>query len=111
MKVRDIITSNFFHGDIDVCDDYDERAWIAYCGTQLTEEGFKEFEVALDRPCYYNVPSNTLIIECDDGKQAQAVKDLFYSMSGYCTESQYETWFHSWFDDVDNILGRDFKEG
>lgn len=93
MKVRDIITSNFFHGDIDVCDDYDERAWIAYCGEKLTDEGMKEFAVALDRPCWFNVVNKTLIIECENGKQAQAVQDLFFAMGGYCTVNEYEKWF------------------
>lgn len=93
ITVRDVIDSGFFHGDIDVCDDYDERTWIAYCGQRLTDEGRDEFSVALDCPCWFNASNNTLIIECENGRQAQEVKELFYSMAGYCTELQYDTWF------------------
>ena len=93
LTVKDIITSGFFHGDIDVCDDFDERSWIAYCGQGLTDEGEKQFADALALPCWFNVSNNTLIVECKGVVEATATLQLFYSMAGFCTVSQYDEWF------------------
>ena len=93
ITVRDIIKSGFFHGDIDVCDDYDERSWIAYCGQTLTDEGEKEFLEALALPCWFNTANNTLIVECENSHEAESTKRLFFSMAGFCGSSDYDRWF------------------
>lgn len=81
--------------DIDVCDDYDERCYIAFCGGyKLTEEGEQEFADALDievKPSDAEGFPWTLC--CDTGKQARACERLFYSIAGYCGESDFDRWF------------------
>lgn len=81
--------------DIDVCDDYDERCYIAFCGGyKLTEEGEQEFADALDIeviPC--GAGGFTWTLRCDTGKQARACERLFNSLAGYCGDSDFDRWF------------------
>ena len=81
--------------DIDVCDDYDERCYIAFCGGyRLTEAGEQEFADALDIeviPC--GAGGFTWTLRCDTGKQARACERLFNSLAGFCGESDFDRWF------------------
>ena len=96
MKVKDFIKEDI---DIDVCDDYDERCYIAFCGALKLkpkgEEHFKEvleYEIELfDKDFNWKYP--TAIIHCEDGKQAQKAKEFFFSAAGYCSDSDYKRWF------------------
>ena len=55
MKIRDFLHENT---DIDVCDDYTEECYIAYCGPMwLTPEGEIEFSGALDLEVEIRVPA------------------------------------------------------
>lgn len=81
--------------DIDVCDDYDERCYIAFCGGyRLTDAGRQEFADALDIeviPC--GAGGFTWTLRCDTGKQANACRRLFYAIAGYCNDGDFDEWF------------------
>lgn len=110
MTVREIMERcRKDEADIDFIDDYDESAWCAYCGTELTEEGEKEFSFALNLPVneessyYYGLFNSEIgarlkwdeqiIITCKNDKEVNALHDLLYSMSGYCSCDDYDRWF------------------
>lgn len=93
MKVRDLLPQEI---DIDVCDDYDESCYVAFCGPmKLTEEGEKYFAKALD----LEIKIGDIITVCcgDDEDEAEknviAACKLFYSMAGCCDVEDYERWF------------------
>ena len=91
MKVRDLF--DIVDLSIDVCDDYDERCYIAFdWGMELTEAGIEEFGDALDIEV---IPSQgiTWTLHCENGKEASACRDLFYALAGYCNASDYDIWF------------------
>ena len=91
MKVRDLFEIEDL--SIDVCDDYDERCWVAFeYGMKLTDAGIEEFKRALDIEV---IPSNpfTWTLHCDTAKEAKACRNLFFALAGYCTEDEYDAWF------------------
>ena len=94
LTVRGLLKMGEFE-DIDVCDDYDERCYIAFCGGyRLTDEGEQEFADALDIeviPC--GAGGFTWTLHCDTGKQARACERLFNSLAGFCGESDFDRWF------------------
>lgn len=90
MKVKDLLAMEIC---VDVADDYDERLWIAFDGTcSLTEIGMDVFGEALDLEVKLTTPSDALII-CRNAKEAEAAKELFESLAGYCAEDEWELWF------------------
>ena len=106
MNVLDMmykLSSNPDSADIDFCDDYDERALCAYCGTRLTEAGKKQYERALNLKIDEN---NTrlsgnypiVIVHCDKAADAQALADLLYGMAGYIEESEFNEYFLDSYD-------------
>ena len=78
--------------DFDFSDDYDERAWCAYCGTKLSEEGEKHYARALALPVV-KFTGETFIVGCKNGKDAQVLSDLLHDMAGYCPESEWDKYF------------------
>ncbi len=95
MKVKDLIAEDI---DIDVCDDYDERCWIAKCGAyRLTDAAVQTFHKALD--VEVELHDKVAILKCDDDdervaeEKAQACKRLFFSLAGYCPADEYDMWF------------------
>lgn len=104
MTVRDLLSMSI---DIDVCDDYDESCYIAYVGEgyyPLTDEGEKKFARALD--VEVEMHDDIVILKtCGDNvwdedeesglsaKRTRACKNLFYSIAGYCLDSDYNKWF------------------
>ncbi len=98
MKVIDFIEK--FTGTIDVYDNYVEELAIAYCGEKLTEAGKERFAEALELPVEH-FDTDILVIEVDikglDEKtvehRLEIAKDLFTSIAGYCSESEWEMWF------------------
>ena len=93
MKVRDFIKEDI---DIDVCDDYDERCYIAFCGPmKLKPKGEERFKEVLDYEIDIlpNFKYPIAIITCNNGKEAQNAKEFFFSAAGYCSESGYNKWF------------------
>lgn len=94
MKVRDLLPQEI---DIDVCDDYDESCYIAFCGPmKLTAEGEAKFADALD--VEIELHNDIVILVCGDDdkiarKNVKAVTKLFYSMAGYCLADDYDKWF------------------
>ena len=80
--------------DIDVCDDYDETCYIAFCGAMaLTEEGEKEFADVLD--AMVEVSDNIAILHAESCEEVNALRHFFYSAAGYCPEEDYNRWFEN----------------
>lgn len=78
---------------VDVCDDYDERCYIAYeSGYELTDAGMKRFAGALDVPIY-KICNDCITLHCPTREEAQACKELFYSIAGFCSEKNFDKWF------------------
>ena len=93
MRVKDLIREDI---DIDVCDDYDERCYIAKCGAyRLTDAGVQRFHKALDVPVHMTTGRkyNIAILHCGTREKAQACKELFFSLAGYCSAEDYDKWF------------------
>ena len=91
MRVRDLI--DLLDISVDVCDDYDERCYIGYeGGYDLTEAGKRRFADALDVPIY-GINGFAVTIHCPTATEAQACKELFYSIAGYCSEKNFDRWF------------------
>lgn len=96
MKVKDLIEMKT---EIDVYDNYTEELAVAYCGTQLTEEGKKKYADVLE----YDIESFTgefAIIKIDDNepeniieKKLKKAMDMFYGMAGYCSIEKYDKYF------------------
>jgi hypothetical protein len=110
MKVKDL-----FNTDLDICVDVYENIAdlisIAFCGSvQLTDEGKKHFAKALQFPIA-RIDKNMLVIDTEKyyndkkinldkydfeekiPKGVQNLIDLFWSVAGYCSTSDYENWF------------------
>ena len=91
MRVKDLI--DMLYVSVDVCDDYDERCYIGYeSGYDLTDAGKRRFAGALDVPIY-GINGFAVTIHCPTEKEAQACKELFYSIAGYCSEKNFDKWF------------------
>lgn len=99
MKVRELLKLEI---DIDVYDNVCEELGIAFCGpVELTKEGREhfreslEYDVELDNiPGPYAGIIGVVDIDCDEWEEKlKKAKELFYSMAGYCSVSEYEKWF------------------
>lgn len=91
MKIREFIKMDI---DIDVCDEYDERCYIAFCGPlELTAEGEHEFKQVLDRPIYVEQDERWASLPADSASEAQMLKEFFFSAAGYCADSLWNLWF------------------
>ena len=91
MKIRDFIKQDI---DIDVCDDYDESCYVAFCGAMgLTEEGEKKFADVLDFDISV-YPDIAVINDVEDDEQVGKLGELFYSMAGYCSKDEWDRWFY-----------------
>ena len=78
---------------MDVIDDYDERCYIAYeSGYKLTDAGLEHFANALDVPIL-SIRDGLIIFHCATARKAQACKELFEALAGYCLVSEYDKWF------------------
>ena len=99
MTIREFIKlwADGTHSDIDVTENVSESFCIAYCGTQLTKEGEKEWDDVLN----YNIEVNEnprwpeAVVDMDTAsdKEIDRVRSFFYAMAGYCAESYYDLWF------------------
>lgn len=85
-------------GDIDFCDDHDERANIAYCGNHWSAKAEEKYAHAFALPI--DEASTRLegkypiiIVHCETGKDASALADLLYAMAGYIDEEEYDELF------------------
>lgn len=103
MTVRDLLAMNI---DIDVYDADTEKIGIAYCGpTGLTEAGKEYFKDVLDYEVEFvngtrlgdialvHIPDNV-----NFKKMLQKTTELFYSLAGYCPQSDWDDWFY-WLSD------------
>lgn len=101
MTVRDLF-GKYDDLSIDVCDDYDERCYIAFeSGYRLTKAGAEHFgrdvldiEVIPPRKSgLYGKYLSPWTLHCETAKQAQACKELFFSLAGFCSEKDFDLWF------------------
>lgn len=91
MKIREFITMDI---DVDVCDEYDERCYIAFCGPLfMTDEGEHEFKSVLDRPVEVEQEEGWASLPADNEAEAQRLKEFFFSAAGYCSAAQWDLWF------------------
>lgn len=95
MKVKDLLTMDI---DVDVFDDVCDTLSIAFCGpAELTEEGEAHFATALSLG--FTFVGDVALIHVDDPdektwlRNLKQAKELFYSLAGYCSESDYDKWF------------------
>ncbi len=98
MKVIDFIEK--FTGTIDVYDNYVEELAIAYCGEKLTNAGKEHFAEALELPIDHFDTEVVVIAVDEKGLDEKTVehrleiaKDLFESMAGCCSETEWDEWF------------------
>ena len=92
MKIREFIKMDI---DVDVCDLYDERCYIAFCGPlELTEEGKREFQHVLDMSVELSQEDGYACLPADNGAEAQMLKEFFFSAAGYCADSLWNLWFN-----------------
>lgn len=89
MKIREFIEMEI---DIDVCDDYDESCYIAYCGaTYMTDEGEEHWRDVLDQEI--EVGDYVAMVHADNDDEVNRLARFFYSIAGYCPEAEWNTWF------------------
>lgn len=97
MTIREFMTSNM---DIDVYDNVCEELGIAFCPPMyLTEEGIQEFGNLLDSKIEVCEDACSAVVIVDDDPnwnwedKLLAMKRFFYSMAGYCEDTDYNRWF------------------
>ena len=91
MRVRHLF--DLLEVSVDVCDDYDERCYIGFdSGYELTEAGMARFADALDCPIY-GINGFAVTIHCPTAKEAEACRQLFFSVAGFCSEKNFDKWF------------------
>ena len=96
LTVRELFDwDNEAHGElcVDVCDDYDERCYIAFIsGCGLTEAGEERFKDALDVEV---IPygDGTWALHTDSAIEAEACRELFFAAAGFCGDSDFDEWF------------------
>lgn len=89
MTVKELLREEV---DVDVCDDYDESCYIAFCGpVYLTEYGEEKFASVLN--CEVDYGEDTAVISVDTGKQLKLLCKLFYGAAGYVSEDEYRQLF------------------
>lgn len=84
--------------DIDFCDDYDERAYVAYCGNHWTPEAEEKYARAFnltidEESSRFGSNYDIVIVHCETAKDAQALANLLYAMAGYIDEEEYDRLF------------------
>ena len=85
------------HPDVDVTENVSESFCIAYCGTQLTEAGEKEWDDVLKYTIDVDEDPRwpVAVVDMEDAsdEEIDRVRSFFYAMAGYCAESYYDLWF------------------
>lgn len=80
--------------DIDFCDDYDESAWCAYCGTHWSEVAEEHFKTAFNLEVYpYKNGDDCVLVKCANQKEVNSLHNLLYAMSGYIADDVYNIYF------------------
>lgn len=80
--------------DKDFCDDYDERAWCAYCGNHWSAKAEEKYSRAFNlEVCDFTDDDDIVIVKCPTGKDASALRDLLSAMAGYIADSEYDELF------------------
>lgn len=82
-------------GGIDVWDDYDERCHYAFCGVRLTDEGRREYAVALGLSCRIVAKNGSAYLEvhAENDKEAEEVAEFIAAAAGYIPASLYDKYF------------------
>ena len=80
--------------DIDFCDNYDESAYCAYCGTHWSEAAEVHFQTAFNLEIYpYEDGDDCVLVKCNNQKEVNALHDLLYAMAGYIADDVYQQFF------------------
>lgn len=89
MRIKDILDQPI---DIDVCDNFDESCYMAFCGpVTLTEAGRDWWSDVLE---YEITLHNDMIeIHTDNSFRTGRATKFFNSLAGYCSEKDWNTWF------------------
>lgn len=98
MKIKDFI--EVFDGCVDVSNNYVDDGIIAYCGEKLTDEGKANFAEALDLEIE-SLNEDYVTIKIDEGntreeeceRRFSLMKNLFFSIAGYCDAEDWDKWF------------------
>ena len=91
IRVRDLLDQHL--GCVDVVDNYTEELHIAFdMPAKLTEEGLKQFSDVLDlRVELY--PDICFIDVEDSQEKLDKASKFFWSIAGYCSQSDWDKWF------------------
>lgn len=91
MTVLELINSGI---EADVYDDVCEVCQIAFAGNNLTDEGKERFSNVLDLEVelYDGQYCNNCVVKCDTEETAYEVAELFNTMAGFCSVSEYEAY-------------------
>lgn len=95
IKLKEALKRHEEYGDFDVLSN--GNCWVAYCGTELTEEGEKHYAEVLEYDCEFTFGSMAgpvvLTVECFTLEQDAKLEEMLMDMAGYCSEKHYERCF------------------
>ena len=99
MTVKDLLAIKDI--DIDVYDNYCEDLGIAYCGTQLTEEGKEKYKEILELEIELDLKNDIAVVIIDIPERTEKecnrllkkACNMFNGMAGYCDEEYYNKYF------------------
>ena len=99
MTVKDLLAIKNI--DIDVYDNYCEELGIAYCGTQLTEQGNEKYKEILELEIELDLKNDVAVILIDTPNRSEEECErllrkacrMFNGMAGYCDEETYNKYF------------------
>lgn len=106
MKLEEMLTGIDF--DVDVCDDYADDLYVAFCPpTALTEYGKQTFSDILDLDVEVNEKYSTACVLLDDKPNCEhlheMLKQFVWAVAGYVSDEKWKKWFY--YPDEDEILG------
>ena len=93
MKLIEAFNEHGKRGDFDVITD---GCWVAYCGTELTDEGLEHYAKILQLECEF-VPSLTypahLAVHVSTEEQSELLEEMLLDMAVYCSQDWYNKHF------------------
>lgn len=98
MTIREFIKTA--DEDIDVYNNITDENGVAYCGTQLTEEGERQFAEVLDYEIEVDAIDGVANVICDDDTnvswkhKVRVAMNMFWSMVGFCDVHDWDRWFY-----------------
>lgn len=92
MTVADLLKMDI---TVDVCDDYDERLYVAFVGPMaLTEEGLREFGDVLPLEVSFVGPWDSMaLVSVGNAEMAYKAYQMFTGLAGLCSVHDWNKWF------------------